>query len=186
MPVQMFDLVGMNSSFLRPVVADVVDQISSITNLPINKEFIVTENSGPMMPGSAIGNNSQKDIINPTGHDRAIRIEVDEEIIDETMGSGRAKLEYAEPIFNDLDTGVRVFPTRTQTNIKLSVIARFGSRTEAEQWRLRNRRDTQQGRWQLQHQVNYHYALPNELVLFLNHVHELETCSAQTQLTNDE
>lgn len=178
MPVQMIDLVGMNNSFLRPVVADVVDQIASITKLPINKEFIITENSGPMVPGSAIGNNSQKDIINPTGHDRAIRIEVDEEIIDNTLGSGRAKLEYAKPVFNDTDTGIRVFPVRTQSVIELSIIARFGSRTEAEQWRLRNRREAQQGRWQLQHQVNYHYMLPDELILFLNHIHELRELNA--------
>lgn len=178
MPVQMIDLVGMNNSFLRPVVADVVDQIASITKLPINKEFIITENSGPMVPGSAIGNNSQKDIINPTGHDQAIRIEVDEEIIDNTLGSGRAKLEYAKPVFNDTDTGIRVFPVRTQSVIELSIIARFGSRTEAEQWRLRNRREAQQGRWQLQHQVNYHYMLPDELILFLNHIHELRELNA--------
>lgn len=178
MPIQMIDLVGMNNSFLRPVVADVVDQIASITKLTLNKEFIITENSGPMVPGSAIGNTSQKDIVNPTGHDQAIRIEVDEEIIDESLGSGRAKLEYAKPVFNDPDTGVRVFPVRTQTVINLSVIARFGSRTEAEQWRLRNRREAQQGRWQLQHQVNYHYMLPNELVLFLNHIHELRELKA--------
>lgn len=178
MPVQMIDLVGMNNSFLRPVVADVVNQIKSITNLPVDKTFIITENSGPMLPGSSIGESSQKDIINPTGHDKAIRIEVDEDIDDMQMGAGKPKLEYARPIFRDNDLDISIVPVSTQSTITLSVIARFGSRTEAEQWRVRNRREAQQGRWQLQHILNYHYTIPNELILLLNHIHELREINA--------
>lgn len=161
-----------HESITRPVCFDVIRSLLKTTGLPslTNIQF-PGEDKQVQLPGTTIDN--PKDSIK-FGQGERLLVEVSEEYQEQYFLTSAVKRQENVLIFSDPTLGVAMKPVYTPTLVTLTLTYRAKDKVDAERWRDEIKMRTSMGREGLLHELRYHYPIPREYLVILNHLHELK------------
>ena len=174
MPSILLPVPELNISTIRPIVLSVVDQLMKITGIPKDTK-VLFPNSGDetYQKGSAQQQDPNKFDNYSFPHNEQVFIELEESYDEDKVLATAVKRAEHIPIFNDPNLGVLIKPVYSANNMTLNIKYRSPSQTRARQWRdsirvgISNMRDVNM------HDVQYHYAIPFEIMYLLKEIHRL-------------
>lgn len=171
MPNVNVTLPEVTQSVSRPIIFDIIKQVSTITKINEGSDIFFPGDIEKMhTSGSTIDSN--KDRLARFGTSYITHIEVeqdyDELAINSTATSSREHL----PVFLDKALGIKICPIYATTNVDVKFKYTCPSKTEAIRWRDDIRMRVSQLRDINLHDLAYHYLMPLELLLLLKTIHE--------------
>lgn len=173
MPSVMLPIPETHESVSRPVYTNVAKELIEQTGLPEDTTILITgtDRQAPM-PGSQIPNQDRG--VNTFRQTNRIRISITEEYLEQVALATAVKRTENVMIFSDRDLGVFMRPAYTPVEVTLSVEYRADDRQSAERWRDDIRARASMMRDMFLHELKYHYPIPKEFLVILNHIHDLK------------
>lgn len=173
MPTVMLSVPETHETIVRPTAINVSRQLLKQTGLPAETTVLYIGNDKQaVMKGSKVG---EKDSgVNSFSQTNRFRIDLTETYLEQyALASAVTRTENVL-VFSDRDLGVSIKPAYTRTEVTLSVQYRADDRQSAERWRDDIRARASMMRDVLQHDLKYHYPIPKEYLVILNHINDLK------------
>lgn len=157
----------------RPVCFNVARSLIELTGMPSDTSvYIIGEGRQAPMKGSKLGDQKLGD--NTFSEDNRLKIDIAESYIENmALASPVKRLENAL-VFSDQELGVEIKPAYTATEVTLNIEFRTDDRQSAEKWRDDMRAKASMSREALLHELVYHYPIPKEYLVILNHIQKLK------------
>lgn len=173
MPSVMLPIPETHESVSRPTYINVARELIKHTGMPDDTSVLITgtDRQAPMK-GSKLGSEDRG--VNTFRQTNRMRITVSEQYLEQHALASAVKRQENVMIFSDQDLGVYMKPAYTQVEVIMSVEFRADDRQSAERWRDDIRSRASMMRDMFLHELKYHYPLPKEFLVILNHIHELK------------
>lgn len=173
MPRFVMDIPETYQSVTRPVARSITDDLLDrlgVKQFNLNVVFTGPLNQSPTT-GSTLQSQTANNNLMPA--DNRLTLELEENYSgDQTLTTAVQRPEHI-PIFKDTSLGVYLRPVYQTIKNTIQLTYSASSRIEAENWLKAMRRRTNTGTVDHVHYVQYHYAIPNQLMNLLSHLHEL-------------
>lgn len=167
---------GVQESVLRPVVVDILRDISKATGLPENISILYPgDDEVAIQPGSAL---SDVDIDPNLPFSSKLAVQVDELYNAERLLTTAVCVAENLPVFRDDALQVILHPAYSEQDVTINIRYRAKDKTLAIRWRDDMRMRVSMGRAQLLHSVQYHYLIPEEFIVILKEIHRLREAVA--------
>lgn len=169
MPNITLPLPNVGQSVTRPIIVDIIQQVSELTNISKDSKIFYPGDIQRMQtPGSGIDSTDRFANFNS---DRYTFIEVEEDFDEDYLLSMAIDRDEQIPIFTDEALGVELKPIYSTTKITINFTYRSPSKTEVLRWRDEARVRIAQLRTINLHDVVYHYGIPENVLLILKEIH---------------
>lgn len=171
MPNIVVELPETYNSQTRPAITQVAKHLIDIMRLPEDTgfEFFGAAES-QFQPGTTM---TTTGIQNKFPFNGRVNIEADEQYIEDRTLTTAVKRPNVPFIFYDQKLDVYVKPIYVQCEVTINFRYRAPDRTMAERWRDEFRVRSSQGRAELLHQFDYHYAMPDVVAVILHEIFEM-------------
>lgn len=170
MPHVSVTLAETQQAVTRPVVIDIVNQVCSIVKLPESEIFYVGDTGTAYGAGTAI--NSVDRHARFTVANR-LYIEAEEIRDPATICATPVRVKEHPPIFVDNALGVYMVPQYAKHDLSIKFKYTATSETAARRWKDDIEMNLSAMRLSNLHDITYHYLVPLEYVLLLQHIHTL-------------
>jgi hypothetical protein len=171
MPNIALPLPNVAQSVTRPIIVDIIQQVSKLTNISEDSKIFYPGDIQRMQTsGSGIDNKDRSAIFNS---DRYTFIEVDEDFDEDFIGTMSVDRNEHIPIFVDEALGIELKPVYGTTKITINFVYRSPSKSEVTRWRDEARVRVAQLRTINLHDVAYHYGIPEDVLGILKEIHTL-------------
>lgn len=172
MPRISLTLADVSQSISRPIIYDIIGQISNITKINDKSKIFFP---GPIEKmktvGSDIDSSSERFAQFDTNY--ITFIEVEEDFDKEAIGSTAVMQREHIPVFIDEKLDVQIVPVYAKNDVTLNIRYRCPSETEAKRWYNDLRMKFSQYRDVNLHKIKYHYMLPRETLLLIKDIYLL-------------
>ncbi len=163
-----------HASITRPVAINIIEDLKRYTNMDLSTEVqYIGSAARPIQPGSEITNSeiqrSQADNTYPSRG--LVRIEVNEETVLSQILAGAVIRNDQRFIFHDKPLDIILRPAYAETEMVITLTARFPSKIAAEKWRDGIRVRASMGREALPHEITYNYHIPGVVSVILHGLH---------------
>lgn len=170
MPNVSVTLPETTESVSRPIVYDIIDQISKVTKINKNNKIFFPGDTNVMHTnGSTIDSKDERYAIFDTNY--ITHIEVTEDYNEDNIASTATSRPEQLPVFVDSSLGIRITPVYVSSDVTIDFKYSCPSKTEAYRWRDDIRMRVSQMRDVNLHDLSYHYLLPLELLVLLKLIH---------------
>ena len=174
MPCVMLSVPETHESVVRPVISNVVRNMMEQTGIPVEYSIMhIGQGGQALMKGSTVKEDTDRSV-NTFDQSNRVKIDFTEDYLEQHALTSAVKRTENVMVFSDQDLGVSLRPAYTQTEVTLNVEFRTDDRQSAERWRDDFRARASLIRDILLHDVKYHYPIPKEFLVILNHINELK------------
>lgn len=171
MPVVESSIIGIEQTVRRPIIYNVVDQLSKTTKLSIDVKNLFGGDSNKVpQPGSTI------DSINPEsllGSNRILSVTVEEDYDESVAYSTAINIPEHIPFFIDNNLRVNLKPIYVTNNVLINFIYKTPSRDEALRWYNEYRMRLSKYGDINTHELEYYYAIPYPYIKLLQTIFAL-------------
>lgn len=170
MPQVLIALPDVYESVIRRCAIDSINQLARTMRLPPDTHILLpgTAEAMPMNGGNVFNPNNDAGILYPS--DGRLTINVTEEIDDSTTLSQHVGTQENLPLFSDPVRQLIMFPIYRQVTMNLNVEYVAPNQTSATRWLDEMRSRIVQLRAELYQTLEYHYAIPDSLMVLINEV----------------
>jgi len=155
----------------RPVVYDIIKQVSSITKInKVSKVFFPGENTKMQTQSSSIDSDQERFPLFNTNY--ITYIEVNEDYLEENINSTAISRNEHSPIFLDPQLDIKISPIYVSTVVEINFKYTTPSRAEALRWRDDIRIKVSQMRDINLHDITYSYHIPYQYMTLLKVIWE--------------
>jgi len=167
-----------HESIVRPVAMQVVRQLARMLKIggDISLLFPGIWEEGKNV-GSVINTLPEADASRWKFGER-LKIEMSERVVEDRVLATAVHRGDARPIFVDEDLEVAIYPITVGTQMEFTITYRAESRNQALQFRDDITAHIADGRTDMLHEIDYHYAIPDEQIVLLRDIHELREAVA--------
>lgn len=163
-------------NFTRPVALQVIREVARVLHLPDNLDITFAGGAEQQANTGSTLNKDPND--SQFASDLRMRVEVQERPVEDRMITLHSNEPEHYPVFNDPALKVAIYPIFSLTEMMVSFTVRFNSRVSAQKFRddclirlgMLRREDN--------HELTYHYSIPNPFMHLLRDIHTLRESQA--------
>ncbi len=175
MPKVNVTLPDTSETITRPIIFDIIKQVSDITKISPNTQVFFPGSSGVMHTNDSTIDTSHLEMSDryATFKTNYISfIDVEETYDEDNLSTTAVNIDEYEPIFSDELLGLYIRPIYASTNITINFKYTCPSKTEALKWRDDIRVKVSQMRDINLHDLTYQYLIPHELYALVRTVYD--------------
>lgn len=163
------------TSILRKVGYDVLNQLYKLTNLPQSHDVIFNgmSETTPTKNDNILESENDKPYAIPSGNRNLVKVSIDEEMEPGTSQTIPMYKAEEESIFQDSALGIVVYPAYQTSRLTITLQMHFSSRKRAMMWVNEMNGKIASGSEHTIHLLTYSYYLPEQTIVFLKHAYEL-------------
>lgn len=170
MPKVSMSLPEVEQSVSRPIIYDIIEQVSHTTKLPKVPIYFSGDSGVNRTPGTEIGKTDHSAVFESA--DR-LWIEVEHDYDIETISATSIDNLEHTPVFADVFLGTYIVPIYGTVNVTVNFKYSSLSKTTALRWRDEIRYRISALQTMNLHSITYHYPLPKEYLSLIEIIHEL-------------
>lgn len=170
MPHVSVTLPDNQQAITRPVIFDIVNQVTKITKLPESEIFYVGELQSAINPGSSVEDQDRHARFNVANR---LYIEATETRDPYTLATTSVRGREHIPVFLDRALGIAISPVYATHDVTITFKYTANSETLARRWKDDIEMNLSAMRDVNLHDITYHYLLPVEYLKLLKHLYDL-------------
>lgn len=163
------------TTILRKVGYDVLDQLYKLTNLPAAHDVIINgmSDSTPIKNDNILDNEKDRPYAIKSSNRNLVKVSIDEEMEPGTSQTIPMYKAEEESIFQDPDLGIVIYPAYQTSRLTITLQMHFSSRKRAMMWVNEMNGKIASGSEHTIHLLTYSYYIPEQTIVFLKHAYEL-------------
>ena len=173
MPIIQLPVPETMDNITRPVVMDIVRELSSQTGIPANsKIFFPGDQEQVAQQGSTLSDRGDADPVR-FNNSTQIKIDVSEEYVNENMLTRAVNRPENLFVFRDDNLGIGIRPIYNTTEITINFTYRARDKVAAIKWRDEVSARTAQYKDLMLFKLDFHYTIPEEMIYILGQIYKL-------------